>query len=109
MFFLGRGVGSMKAEFEINTLELVKEISKEVIKEIKPLLAGNHEPDELFSVESLSKYLGVSKQWIYERIHLKEIPYIKVGKFPRFKRSDINLWLDQHKIPAVSPLSRPLK
>ncbi len=99
----------MKAEFEINTQELVKEISREIIKEIKPLLMSNNELDELFSVESLSKYLGVSKQWIYERIHLKEIPYIKVGKFPRFKKSDIEKWLKKNEVPAVNPISRAIR
>ncbi len=50
--------------------------------------------DTIFSVETLAKYLQVSKQWVYERVHLKEIPHIKMGKFPRFKKREIDIWLE---------------
>jgi excisionase family DNA binding protein len=101
----------MKAELNIDTQELVKEIAKEVIRELKPLLLNNGKPedDTLFSVDSLSEYLQVSPQWVYERVHLKEIPHVKIGKFPRFKKSEIDRWLDTLKIPAMNPASRRLK
>ena len=96
----------MKAEFQIDTQEFVTAISKVLLKELKPLLerqTANTEP--LFTVKTLAEYLQVSDQWVYERVHLKEIPYIKVGKFPRFKKSDIDKWLDTLKILAAYPLS----
>ena len=100
----------MKAEINIDTQEIVKEIAQEVTKAIRPLLVRNTPIDDtLFSVETLSKYLDVSPQWVYERVHLKEIPYIKMGKFPRFKKSDVDKWLDSHKTPAINPMSRRLK
>jgi excisionase family DNA binding protein len=98
----------MKAEININTQELVKEITSLVIKELKSFLDAQRSDTPLLCVDSLAKYLGVSKQWVYERVHLKEIPYIKVGKFPRFKRSDIDKWLEGNKIPAIDPLSKAL-
>jgi len=99
----------MKAEFNINTQELAQEISKEVIKKLRPLLKGKPENDTIFTVKTLAEYLHVSDQWVYERIHLKEIPFIKIGKFPRFKKSDIERWLDSLKTPAIHPLSRKLR
>lgn len=100
----------VKAELDINTQELVREIANEVIKVIKPMLdKGKAEDDTLFTVESLAKYLGTSKQWVYERVHLKEIPYIKMGKFPRFKKADIDNWLDTFKVPAIITHERHLK
>ena len=65
--------------------------------------------DTIFTVESLAKYLSVSEQWIYERVQFKEMPYIKVGKFLRFRRSAIEKWLEEQSTPASTPLSRPLK
>jgi excisionase family DNA binding protein len=68
----------------------------------------NAEDESLFTVKTLAKYLQVSQQWVYERVQHKEILHIKLGKFPRFKKSDINPWLETPKIPASEPLSRPL-
>ena len=99
----------MKAEININTNALVSEITLEVKGAIKHLLRETSENDTLFTVETLAKYLQVSKQWVYERVHLKEIPYIKMGKFPRFRMGEIDNWLDDMKTPAVQPLSKPLK
>ena len=96
----------MKAEFEIDSDCLANKIAQEVVKLIKPLLAQGSPKDEgLFTVETFAKYLRVSTQWVYERVHLKEIPHFKVGKHVRFKKSDIDTWLDSLKIPPMSSLS----
>ncbi len=100
----------MKAEIKINTDELVSEITQKVTNAIIPTLKkGMGMGDTVFTVETLAKYLQVSKQWVYERVHLKEIPHVKMGKFPRFKKSEIDIWLESLKIPAMQPLSSPLK
>jgi excisionase family DNA binding protein len=99
----------MQINFEIDHKELVKDIAQEVIKSLKPNLKVKAEDDRLYSVKSLAKYLGVSDQWVYERIKFKEIPHIKIGKFPRFKKADINKWLEEQKVPAINPLSGVLK
>lgn len=100
----------MKIELEEQDLE---KIAAKVVEQIKPLLNRNVkervEDDPIFTVESLAKYLQVSEQWVYERVQFKEIPYIKVGKFLRFKRSAIENWLEEQSVQASAPLSRPLK
>jgi len=100
----------MKAEIKIETEDLVNEISQRVIKAIKPFLGKvKLEDDNIFTVKVLSKYLHVSDQWVYERIHLKQIPFIKIGKFPRFRKSDIDQWLDSQKTPALHRPPTPIK
>lgn len=100
----------MKGEIFIDTEEMVKQITLEVIRSIKPTLEKMKiQEDVLFTVKTLAKYLEVSNQWVYERVSLREIPFIKMGKFPRFKKSDIDQWLDKQKTPAINPLSRPIK
>lgn len=80
------------------------------MERLKPVVKNsrNAGDDELFTVETLAKYLQVSKQWVYERIHLNEIPYIKMKKFPRFRKSEIDKWLDKMKTPAIQPLPNAL-
>ena len=101
----------MKAELSFNSEELINKIAVEVVKAVKPLLSANKPEDDnsLLSVESLAAYLSVSKQWVYERVSLNEIPHIKMGKFPRFRKSNIDEWLDSQEIPAVSQLTGKLK
>ena len=95
---------------EIDNTELINDIVKKVVDEIKPLLDGEITTEDiLFSVDTLAKYLQVSKQWVYERVRLNEIPYMKMGKFPRFRKSEIDNWLDKMGIPAIQPLSNELK
>jgi excisionase family DNA binding protein len=98
----------VKVEVHFDPNELAASIARAVVQEIKPLLGKATDEDEsLFTVKTLAEYLQVSQQWVYERIQHNEIPHIKLGKFPRFKKSDINHWLDTLKIPASEPLSRP--
>lgn len=98
----------MKTQLES---EDIQQIAEAVLKIITPLLSANgkEKSDVIFTVKSLAEYLEVSDQWVYERVHLKEIPFAKVGKFPRFKKTDIDRWLDTLKTPAINPLSRRLR
>ena len=82
-------------------VNLAHEIANRVLCVIKSQLSKEPK-DALFTVETLAEYLQVSKQWIYERVQLKEIPHIKVGKFLRFRKIEIDKWLDGCKVPAVS-------
>jgi excisionase family DNA binding protein len=99
----------LKAELELDTKQLVKHVTEAVLKALQPYLNGNGEGDTLFTVKALAEYLEVSDRWIYERIQLTEIPFIRQGGFLRFRKSDIDQWLDTLKTPAMNPLSRRLK
>jgi|TARA_B100001964_G_scaffold190023_1_gene211901 excisionase family DNA binding protein len=89
----------MKIEFSFNEEELINKIAVEVVKATKPLLSANKSEDDnsLLTVESLAAYLNVKKQWVYEKVHCNEIPYYKVGKYPRFKKEKIEDWLKKRE------------
>jgi excisionase family DNA binding protein len=96
-----------------STLEAedVQEIAKSVCAMLKPLIAQSPAlPNNLMDMDELCAYLKVSKQWVYERTHLKEIPYIKLSnKELRFHKKDIDRWLDSLKTPAVYEHKRILR
>jgi hypothetical protein len=53
----------VKVELTLDTQELVRHITQEVIKAITPLLVKSKgEEDTLFTVKTLARYLGVSDQ-----------------------------------------------
>lgn len=56
----------------------------------------------LMTVSDLAKYLAVSKSMIYKLVEEEDIPYIKIGKSLRFKREDIETWIESRRFkPAV--------
>ncbi len=50
--------------------------------------------DQLITVSQLSSRLQVEKGWIYERTRTRSIPFIKLGKYLRFKWDDVEEWFD---------------
>ena len=96
----------MKTELEEKDMDAIAE---KVVELIRPLLStasqNNVQDDEIFTVESLCRYIGVSTNWVYERTSRAEIPFLKVGRFVRFRKSDIDHWMSTHKIPVMNSLS----
>ena len=99
----------MKAEL-IFPGDMVKAIAQEVIAALKPLLATRKgEEDAILTPDQLADLLGVTRGWIYEQAALKAIPYHKLGKYLRFRRSAIDKWVDSAAVPASGPPSRTLR
>ena len=51
------------------------------------------ELERWFSLEEISKYLGVSKDTIRGWIKKETIPYYKVGRQCKFKVSEVEAWI----------------
>jgi hypothetical protein len=93
----------MKINLEQEDLKL---IAKDVSETLKPLLKNSKKSgdrDIVFDVKELSGYLKVKDTWVYNQV--KTIPHFKLGKYPRFKKSTIDKWIDSKTIQAV-PLYR---
>jgi excisionase family DNA binding protein len=85
----------MKAELNIDTNELINEISEKVINALLPFIRSNEGENIIFDVNALAEYIKVSTGWIYD--HMSELPYYKVGKHNRFRKSEIDEWLKGKK------------
>ena len=94
----------MKIELEQEDLDA---IATKVFEMVAPLLKDKGkgvQKDHILDVEGLAKYLSVDSNWIYKQVSLREIPYFKVGKYLRFKRSEIDKWISKSTIMPVPPL-----
>jgi excisionase family DNA binding protein len=91
----------MKIELETGDIE---RIAKKVVEQLKPMFNNSHDSkgDELMDVKGLVKYLKVKESWVYEKVYKREIPFRKAGKFPRFKKKHIDLWLLNPYHPDLS-------
>ena len=52
-------------------------------------------PNEIMTIEEVAAYLRLKPQTIYKWAQEKRIPAAKLGKEWRFRRSVIDLWLDE--------------
>jgi excisionase family DNA binding protein len=54
--------------------------------------------EELISPKELSSLLKVSKPWPYIMVKRGLLPYYKMGKVVRFKRGDIEAFLERSRV-----------
>lgn len=62
--------------------------------------------DEILTLEEIASYLRVSERTVYEWAQKGEIPCGKIGVAWRFKRSEIEKWVDS-KLSAVTKDEKP--
>lgn len=93
----------MEFKVDLNHQELVSAIAGEVLKILKPHLENRGGEDKIFSVREISEYLGVSEDLIHKKVRLFEIPFFKIGDLNRFKKSEIDKWIEtQTRKPVPS-------
>ena len=64
-------------------------------------MSGNTE--QLWNVTDVARFLDVPISAVYKMTSRNTIPYIKLGGRLRFRRADVERWLD---VWSVSPLAR---
>lgn len=45
--------------------------------------------DKLLTVDEMAAYLSVKKSWVYEQVGKRTIPYKRIGKYLRFRVSEV--------------------
>ena len=48
----------------------------------------------LFDIKQISNYLSIKEKTIYEKVESGEIPHYKIGRLLRFKKEEIDKWLE---------------
>jgi excisionase family DNA binding protein len=97
----------MRTEFDAEEVKKISiRVAEVVVGQLKPLLkaAAYSNDDTIFDQDELSEYLKVSRSWVDQKISQNEIPYFKCGKYPRFKKSEIDKWISKNSIQPVPEL-----
>ena len=70
--------------------------NRQLMNKAKELRGGTMKtgPDEIFTLDELAAYLKVGKRTLYRLAAQEEIPAFKVGGTWRFRRSDIDRWIE---------------
>ena len=53
--------------------------------------------DTLMTVEEVAKYLKIQESTVYTWARQRKVPAIKIGSFWRFRKEDIDRWLEERK------------
>jgi excisionase family DNA binding protein len=65
---------------------------------------------DLLTVDELAGLLRVPASWIYARTadaSVEEIPHLKLGRHLRFRRAEVERWVERHHRGASSAGSEP--
>ena len=52
---------------------------------------------ELLSIAQVCQRLDMGKSWVYRRIHEGEIPSVKLGRTIKFRKSELEDYLEKHR------------
>ena len=66
---------------------------------------GSKSADRLLTVGDLAELLRVPTSWVYERVRngaTNRIPGYKLGKYWRFRESDVMAWLERQRSKACA-------
>src|SRR3990170_3009478 len=81
--------------------EWIRGVLREELEAFFSTPAGSHAANgndqaELLDVDGLAKALKVPTSWVYDRTRRKKnaIPNIRVGRYPRFKLTEVIAWLE---------------
>lgn len=55
----------------------------------------------LIDIQEAASRLGISVKTLYAWVHLRKVPYVKVGRLVRFDARDINTWIEKQKVPEM--------
>jgi excisionase family DNA binding protein len=55
------------------------------------------EPEKLDDIGEIAKWTGLPVSWIYANAAAKKIPCYKLGKYVKFRRSEIAAWLEAQR------------
>ena len=62
----------------------------------------------LIDIHGVAEVLGVTPRHIQRLVAERRIPYLKIGRFVRFDRAELDVWLDQQR-REVRPPARHIR
>jgi excisionase family DNA binding protein len=94
--------------------ELDEHDTQKIAQQLATLLKGQFEgtfseSPEIMDVEALANYLSVKTDWLYKQVQHKSIPHFKAGKLVRFRRREIDSWIEKRSLPVTRSVSPKLK
>jgi excisionase family DNA binding protein len=59
--------------------------------------------EQLLNADQVAERLGVKPRFVRRLVEERRIPFCKLGKFVRFRPTDIEAWLDTCTVGRINP------
>jgi len=56
---------------------------------------------EFLSIDDVSQYLGIKRSTLYRRVESREIPFYRFGRLIRFRKADVDQWIEGFRFEVV--------
>lgn len=83
-----------------NDLERMKE---SILKAMENMM---HPEQKYLSFEQAVEYLKTTERSLADRVRAREIPHIKDGKFTKFKREDLDAYMESRRIVPIDEIRK---
>ena len=94
----------MKSLLEEEDIETIKSAIKDVVRSEFRKANKNKKDDIVFDVIGLAEYLCVKESWVYKQVSIGTLPFYKIGKYTRFRKSEIDKWIESNRFIPTSAL-----
>ena len=86
----------MKIELEEKDVKSIAEEVAQCLKAWQPQQCSIQSDDRVFTKQQLSKYIGLSVQWISNNKH--RLPHYNIGDKPLYRKAEIDAWLETYRV-----------
>jgi len=94
----------MKIEIEDTDIQRIAERVAALLRS-KPDNTKVSQIQPLMDTHGVARYLCVDISWINKAVSEKRIPYVKVGKYNKFKKDVIDDWIAQNTVRPIGESS----
>ena len=98
------GKKDVKFEIEPQDIEAIAQKVSELLKPLMSRVEKGDDKDGIFDVKELADYLHVDSSWVYKQVSLRTIPFFKTGRYTRFKKKDVDKWIEGQTERPISTL-----
>ena len=88
---------------ELVTRNDIAKMQESILKAMEAML---HPAEPYLSFEQAVAYLKTTKRSLADRVRAREIPYIKDGKFIKFRRKDLDAYMESRRVMPIEELRR---
>lgn len=88
---------------ELCTRNDLAKMQESILKAMENFL---HPEQRYMSFEQAVDYLKTTERSLADRVRSREIPHIKDGKFTKFKREDLDSYMESRRIIPIDEIKR---
>lgn len=88
---------------EIVTQKDLDRMQESIIKAMHNMM---HPEQRYLSFEQAVVYLKTTERSLADRVRSREIPHIKDGKFTKFRREDLDAYMESRRIVPIDEIRR---